>query len=60
MSFEDGERYNDRLMPIMRGDVLPDRTKPAEWIMYDMWEGMRACDRKLANDVLEPTFTFMR
>ncbi|PSK33983.1 Aristolochene synthase [Elsinoe australis] len=60
MSFEDGERYNDRLMPIMRGDVLPDRTKPAEWIMYDMWEGMRACDRKLADDVLEPTFTFMR
>ncbi|KAG8628539.1 hypothetical protein KVT40_004412 [Elsinoe batatas] len=60
MSFEDGEAYNNKLMPIMRGEVLPDRTRPVEWIMYDLWEGMRACDRELADNVLESTFVFMR
>lgn len=25
MSFEEGEAYNERLIPISRGDVLPDR-----------------------------------
>lgn len=47
-------------MPIMRGDVLPDRKIPVEWMMYDLWEHMRALDKELADDVLEPTFTFMR
>lgn len=28
--------------------------------MYDLWEQMRAHDRKLADEILEPTFTFMR
>lgn len=60
MSFEDGSAYNENLIPIARGDVLPDRTKPEEWIMYDLWEGMRAHDKELADGILEPTFTFMR
>ncbi|KAF2219244.1 Aristolochene synthase in complex with 12,13 Difluorofarnesyl diphosphate [Elsinoe ampelina] len=60
MSFENGLAYNNKLMPIMRGDVLPDRTCPVEWIMYDLWEGIRACNRELADNVLEPTFLFMR
>lgn len=25
MSFKDGEDYNEKLIPISRGDVLPDR-----------------------------------
>ncbi|KFA81813.1 hypothetical protein S40288_09724 [Stachybotrys chartarum IBT 40288] len=60
MSFADGEAYNNRLIPISRGDVLPDRTKPEEFILYDLWESMRACDKELADEVLEPTFVFMR
>lgn len=60
MSFADGEAYNNRLIPISRGDVLPDRTKPEEFILYDLWESMRAHDAELANEVLEPTFVFMR
>lgn len=28
--------------------------------MYDLWEEMRAHDRKLADEILEPTFTFMK
>ena len=60
MSFDDGREYNAKLMPIARGDVLPDRSVPVEWITYDLWESMRALDRKLADEILEPVFTFMR
>ncbi|ORY66216.1 aristolochene synthase [Pseudomassariella vexata] len=62
LSLEDGASYNERLICISRGDVdaLPDRNVPVEWITYDLWEDMRACDRELADGVLEPTFTFMR
>lgn len=60
MSFAEGSAYNEKLMPIARGEVLPDRGVPVEWIMYDLWESMRAHDRVLADGILEPTFTFMR
>lgn len=60
MSFEEGKAYNDKLMPISRGDVQPDPNIPVEWITYDLWESMRAHDRKLADEILEPVFTFMR
>lgn len=60
MSLADGEKYNNSLMPLMRGDVKPDRNVPVQWMMYDLWEEMRACDKVLADETLEPTFTFMR
>ncbi|KAI9168056.1 Aristolochene synthase [Paramyrothecium foliicola] len=60
LSFEDGSAYNEKLIPIARGEVLPDRNIPVEWITYDLWESMRACDKELADEVLEPTFLFMR
>ncbi|KAI0193854.1 Aristolochene synthase in complex with 12,13-Difluorofarnesyl diphosphate [Astrocystis sublimbata] len=60
MSLEDGKAYNEKLMPITRGEVLPDRSKPVEWITYDLWESMRAHDRAMADDIQEPVFIFMR
>ncbi|KAL9594584.1 MAG: hypothetical protein Q9179_005330 [Wetmoreana sp. 5 TL-2023] len=60
MSFADGEAYNAKLIAISQADVLPDRSKPEEVILYDLWESMRVHDRELADEVLEPTFTFMR
>ena len=60
MSLEDGKLYNESLIPIARGDVLPDRNKPSEFIMYDLWESMRAHDKILADQILEPVFTFMK
>ncbi|KAH7349074.1 Aristolochene synthase in complex with 12,13 Difluorofarnesyl diphosphate [Pyrenochaeta sp. MPI-SDFR-AT-0127] len=60
MSFVDGKAYNDKLMPIARGHVKPDRNVPVEWMTWDLWESMRAHDHKLADEILEPTFTFMR
>lgn len=60
MSLEDGSAYNERLILLSRGDVLPNRSVPVEWITYDLWNDMRACDKALADDILEPVFTFMR
>ncbi|KAI0474768.1 Aristolochene synthase in complex with 12,13 Difluorofarnesyl diphosphate [Xylaria cf. heliscus] len=60
MSLEEGKAYNERIMETARGDVLPDRTIPAEYIFYDLWESMRAYDLEMANEVLEPVFVFMR
>ncbi len=60
MSLEDGAAYNEKLIPISRGDVLPDRSIPVEMIMYDLWASMRAHDKEMADAVLEPTFLFMR
>ncbi len=47
-------------MPIMRGDTMPDRSVPVEWMMFDLWESMRAHDKVMADEVLEPVFVFMR
>ncbi|KAK3946261.1 putative aristolochene synthase protein [Diplogelasinospora grovesii] len=60
MSFTDGEALNNRLIELSKGHILPNRTIPAEYVIYDLWESMRAHDRALADEVLEPTFTFMR
>ena len=48
MSLKDGEAYNESLKPFCRGDKLPNRTIPVEWMMYDLWEEMRGYDRELA------------
>lgn len=60
MSLEEGSRYNENLIPISRGDLLPNREIPVEWITYDLWESMRAFDKELADGILEPVFVFMR
>jgi aristolochene synthase len=60
MSLEEGKKYNDALMPVMAGEKLPDHSSPEQSMMHELWEGMRACDRELADDLLEPTFEFMR
>lgn len=60
MSFAEGSAYNEKLIPISRGDVLPNRSEPAEYILYDLWESMRAHDKEMADIILEPVFVFMR
>ncbi|KAK1542486.1 aristolochene synthase [Colletotrichum paranaense] len=60
MSFEAGSSYNERLILLSKGESLPDRSVPVEWITYDLWNDMRTCDEVLANEILEPVFTFMR
>ncbi|KAK3301898.1 Aristolochene synthase [Chaetomium strumarium] len=62
MSFADGERLNNRLIELSKGPkyATPDRSIPAEFVIFDLWESMRKHDFELANEVLEPTFIFMR
>ncbi|MCJ1344096.1 hypothetical protein MMC31_002299 [Peltigera leucophlebia] len=60
MSLEEGEAFNEKLIPIMHGHIQPNRSNPVEYILYDLWEEMRLIDEPLANTVLEPTFIFMK
>jgi len=60
MSLQDGQRYNESLMPLCAGATLPDPSVPVQWIMFDLWKRMRACDLELTDQVLEPMFIFMK
>ena len=76
MSLAEGKAFNAKLVPIMRGQVQPDRKSPAviqrrrssrevgtvavEYIHYDLWAEMRSFDRALADAVLEDTLIFMQ
>jgi aristolochene synthase len=59
MSVEDGVAYNSKVIECARGNLLPDRNVPGQWIMYDLFEGMRAVDKQLADELLEPTIDFL-
>lgn len=58
MSFDEGSAYNEKLIPICRGDVLSDRFIPTEYILYDLWDSMRRHDKEMADEILEPVFEF--
>lgn len=60
MSLADGSAYNERLILLSKGEAVPDRSVPVEWITAELWTEMRACDKDLADEILEPVFTFMR
>ena len=52
MSLEEDKKLYERLTPIARGTELPNRSEPCEWITYDIFASMRACDKELADQVL--------
>ncbi|KNG46670.1 aristolochene synthase [Stemphylium lycopersici] len=60
MSLEEGSAYNEHLIGISGGTTRPNHSIPVEWITYDLWNDMRACDIELADDMKEPVFAFMR
>ncbi|KAJ5156102.1 hypothetical protein N7492_008905 [Penicillium capsulatum] len=59
MSVEEGVEHNSQVIECARGTLLPDRNQPAQWIMYDLFEDMRAVDKRLADELLEPTIEFL-
>lgn len=59
MSIEEGVEHNAQVIACARGIQLPDRSVPSQWIMYDLFNGMRSEDKKLANELLEPTIEFL-
>lgn len=56
MTFQEGSVYNARVLEMFasKGLSLPDRSKPVEYISYDVWQRMWACDHELAQRCLEP------
>ncbi|KAI0535504.1 Aristolochene synthase in complex with 12,13-Difluorofarnesyl diphosphate [Xylaria digitata] len=60
MSFDEGKAYNGKLMALVRGDELPDRSIPVQSMFYELWEAMRSNDEELAEGIVEPLFIFMR
>lgn len=60
MGLDEGSAYNEKLISVSKGEIAPDRNIPAEWIMHDLWEDMKAFDSVLGEQTMEPVFTFMR
>ncbi|KAI0379574.1 terpenoid synthase [Hypomontagnella monticulosa] len=59
MSVVEGVEHNSKVIECARGKLMPDRNIPAQWIMYDLFEDMRAIDKHLADELLEPTIDFL-
>ena len=59
MSVEEGVAYNSKVIECARGNMLPDRSVPGQWIMYDLFEDMRAVDKPLADELLVHTIDFL-
>ncbi|KAI0490081.1 Aristolochene synthase [Xylaria cf. heliscus] len=60
MSFDEGLKYNENLISISRGYIWPNRAIPEEWILYDIWESMRAHDKELTEDLIESVVIYLR
>ncbi|KAJ4295130.1 hypothetical protein N0V90_007140 [Kalmusia sp. IMI 367209] len=58
MSIEEGKAHNTVVIACCRGERLPDREKPAQWIMYDLFQEFRAIDKELADLLLGYTIDF--
>lgn len=59
MSVEEGVAHNSKVIECARGNLIPDRNVPAQYIMYDLFESMREVDLQLANELLESTIKFL-
>ena len=53
MTVEEGKKFYKRLIAIAKGKTLPNRNNPSEWITYDIFASMRACDEELTDVVLQ-------
>jgi aristolochene synthase len=59
MSLEDGLAHNTKVIKCARGTLLLDRNVPAQFIMFDIFEGMRKVDIQLVDAVLQPTIDLL-
>lgn len=58
MSVEEGKAHNAIVIECCRGERLPDREKPAQWIMYDLFQEFRRIDKELSDMLLKYTIDF--
>lgn len=59
MDLEEGKMLCKKLIPIAMGQKLPNRSNPYEWITYDVFTSMRACDKELADQVFQGVLDFI-
>jgi aristolochene synthase len=59
MSVDEGVAHQEKVIECARGNLLPDYEAPAQWIMYDLFQNMRAVDEQLADELLQPTIDFL-
>lgn len=53
MSLEDGKAFYHCLILLAKGEILPNRENPYEWITYDTFASMRKDDEALTEAVLQ-------
>jgi aristolochene synthase len=58
MSVEERKAHNAGVIACCSGERLPDREKPAEWIMYDLFQKFRQIDKPLSDMLLKYTIDF--
>ena len=52
MSIEEGKAFYQRIIALAKGERLPRKDAPIEIINAEVWQSLRAKDKRLANDVL--------
>lgn len=58
IDLEEGKTLCKKLIPIAMGQKLPNRSDPYEWITYDVFTSMRACDKELADQVVQGALVY--
>jgi aristolochene synthase len=59
MSVKEGVAHQEKVIECAVGEHLPDYKVPAQWIMYDLFQNMRAVEKQLADELLQRTIDFL-
>jgi len=54
MSYEDGAQFTASLMSILRHTLIPDKSEPVQYVLYEIWTEMCSQDKELAEATVEP------
>lgn len=60
MSLEEGSTLVERIISIVKGDIEPNPSVPAEWMMREVWDNLSSIDAELTDDMKEPAYLFWR
>lgn len=60
MSLKEGAALIERIISIVKGDIKPNASVPAEWMMKEVWDNLASIDQVLTDEMKEPAFVFWR
>ena len=60
MSLQEGAALIGRIISIVKGDIKPDPSVPAERMMKEVWDNLASIDQVLTDEMKEPAFVFWR